>query len=116
MFKTAFKTHTGHYEFLVMPFGLTNAPASFQGWMNSIFKSLLRKCVLVFFDDILIYSTSKADHIQHLTLVFDLMRKHTLYEKDSKYSFFMDKIEYLGHFISAAGVETDPRKIEAIAN
>lgn len=99
-----------------MPFGLTNAPASFQGWMNAIFKPLLRKCVLVFFDDILIYNRSKDEHWQHLTTVFELMRANSLYTKDSKCCFVMDKIEYLGHFISAQGVETDPRKISTVVN
>lgn len=75
VFKTAFKTHTGHFEFLVMPFGLTNAPSSFQKWMNQVFKALLRKCVLIFFDDILVFSKTLEDHWYHLSLVFELMRE-----------------------------------------
>ena len=114
MFKTAFKTHSGHYEFLVMPFGLTNAPTSFQGWMNVILRPMLRRQVLVFFDDILIYSSSKSDHWVHLSQVSELMRQNFLYAKDSKCCFGMDKVEYLRHFISGKGVETDPRKIKAI--
>ncbi|XP_074327832.1 uncharacterized protein LOC141665749 [Apium graveolens] len=114
IFKTTFKTHSGHYEFLMMPFGLTNAPASFQGWMNSIFKPLLRKSVLVFFYDILIYSKSVSAHCHHLSLVFGLMRQHSLFAKESKCCFMMEKIEYLGHFISAMGVETVPRKVESV--
>ena len=114
VFKTAFKTHEGHYEFLVMPFGLTNAPSSFQGWMNAVFKPLLKKCVLVFFDDILVYSRSREDHWQHLSEVFSLMTQHSLYVKESKCSFVTTRVEYLGHFISGKGVETDPKKIVVI--
>lgn len=116
VFKIAFKTHAGHYEFLVMPFGLTNAPASFQGWMNSVFEPLLRKCVLVFFDDILIYSKSLEDHWLHLAQVFELMHQHSLYAKASKCSFVMTKVEYFGHFISEKGVETDPAKIADVSS
>ncbi|XP_021846729.2 uncharacterized protein [Spinacia oleracea] len=97
VYKTAFKTHSGHFEFLVMPFGLTNAPASFQSWMYSVFKPLLRKCVLVFFDDILVYSKTQAEHWRHLKQVFELMRLHKMFAKASKCSFAIDKVEYLGH-------------------
>jgi len=85
--KTAFKTHHDHWEFRVMPFGLTNAPATFQALMNTIFQPLLRKCVLVFVDDILIYSKSLTEHLEHLTHVFNILNQHQLYLKKSKCSF-----------------------------
>lgn len=114
IYKTAFKTHTGHYEFLVMPFGLTNAPATFQNWMNQVFRSLLRKCVLIFFDDILIYSKTLTEHCTHLKSVFHILRQNKMYAKSSKCMFAASEIEYLGHFISEKGIETDPKKIEAV--
>ena len=116
VFKIAFRTHEGHYEFLVMPFGLTNAPSTFQSLMNSIFKQQLRRFVLVFFDDILIYSKRWEDHLSHVKIVLAILKTHTLYAKRSKCYFGVDKVEYLRHFISGQGVSTDPKKIDVMVN
>lgn len=112
--KTAFRTHQGLFEFLVMPFGLTNAPATFQSLMNTTFKALLRKGVLVFFDDILIYSKSMSQHLSDLQQVLDIMRHHKLFAKRTKCVFGGQSVEYLGHVITSLGVSTDPNKIDAI--
>lgn len=113
--KTAFQTHTGHYEFRVMAFGLTGAPGTFQKAMNHTLAPLLRKCALVFFDDILVYSASLEDHIHHLQRVLELLARDQWQVKLSKCSFAKQQVFYLGHVIDAQGVATDPLKIQAIA-
>ena len=98
-------------NFLVMPFGLTNAPSTFQSLMNSIFKKFLRKLVLVFFDDILIYSKTWEEHLQHVDQALQLLEDHQLY---ARCAFGPKEVEYLGHIVSHEGVKVDPNKIMAI--
>jgi hypothetical protein len=113
--KTAFRTRYGHYEFKVMPFGLTNAPAAFMDMMNRICRPYLDKFVIVFIDDILIYSKSKEEHEEHLKILLELLRQQQLYAKFSKCEFWLREVQFLGHIVSAKGIQVDPAKIESIA-
>ncbi|GJV69602.1 retrotransposon protein, putative, ty3-gypsy subclass [Tanacetum coccineum] len=112
--KTAFRTRYGHYEFLVMPFGLTNAPAVFMDLMNRIFHEYLDKFVIVFIDDILVYSKSEQEHERHLRIVLEILRQKKLYAKFSKCEFWLQQVTFLGHIVSADGIIMDPSKVEAI--
>jgi hypothetical protein len=112
--KMAFRTRRGHYEFLVMLFGLTNAPSTFQALMNEIFANILRRYVLVFFDDILIYSKTWEEHRAHLREVLSILQTHNLLERREKCQFGQDSISYLGHIISSQGVAMDSKKMAAM--
>src|SRR4051812_34293964 len=112
--KTAFRTCYGHYQYKVMPFGLTNAPAMFQALVQDVLRPLLDKSVIIYIDDILIFSKTDAEHREHIRQVLALLRQHKLYGKISKCEFFKPSVSYLGHIISNQGIATDPEKIEAI--
>nr|GEX44851.1 reverse transcriptase domain-containing protein [Tanacetum cinerariifolium] len=112
--KTTFRTRYGRYEFQVMPFGLTNAPAVFMDLMNRVCKPYLDKFVIVFTDDILIYSRSNEEHPNHLKIILELLRKDRLYAKFSKYDFWIRTVQFLGHLIDSQGLHVDPAKIEAV--
>ncbi|GJY00360.1 putative reverse transcriptase domain-containing protein [Tanacetum coccineum] len=112
--KTAFRTHYGYYEFQVMPFGLTNAPAVFMDLMNRVSKPYLDIFVIMFIDDILIYSKSRKEHEGHLRLILKLLKEEKLYAKFSKCEFWLSKVQFLGHVIDSEGIHVDPAKIESI--
>jgi hypothetical protein len=114
--KTAFSTRYGLYEYLVMSFGLTNAPAYFMYLMNSVFMPELDKFVVVFIDDILVYSKNEAEHAEHLHIVLQRLHDHRLYAKLSKYEFWLREIKFLGHNISPDGVSVDPEKVQEVIN
>ncbi|WVZ49657.1 hypothetical protein U9M48_000994, partial [Paspalum notatum var. saurae] len=114
--KTAFSTRYGLYEYLVMSFGLTNAPAFFMYLMNSVFMNELNKFVVVFIDDILVYSKNEKEHEEHLRIVLSRLREHKLYAKFSKCAFWLKEVAFLGHILSAKGVAVDPSKVEDVLN
>ncbi|GJU17893.1 putative reverse transcriptase domain-containing protein [Tanacetum coccineum] len=113
---TAFKTRYGHYEFQVMPFGLPNALAVFMDLMNRVCKPYLDKFMIVFIDDILIYSKNKEEHGEHLKIILELLKKEQLYAKFSICDFWLEYVQFLGHVINSEGVHVDPAKIKAIKN
>ncbi|KAL0559551.1 hypothetical protein IC582_004165 [Cucumis melo] len=112
--RTTFRSRYGHYEFIVMSFGLTNAPAVFMDLMNRVFREFLDTFVIVFIDDILIYSKTEAEHEEHLRMVLQTLRDNKLYAKFSKCEFWLKQVSFLGHVVSKAGVSVDPAKIEAV--
>ena len=114
--KMAFRTRYGHYEFLVMSFGLTNAPAAFMDLMNHVFRPYLDRFVIVFIDDILVYSRSELEHERHLGLVLQTLRRHQLYAKFNKCEFWLSRVGFLRHVVSADGIYVGPHKVEAVEN
>jgi len=112
--KTAFVTRYGLYEFTVMSFGLTNAPAYFMYLMNKVFMEYLDKFVVVFIDDILVFSRNEIEHEKHLRLVLQKLREHQLYAKLSKCEFWLKEVSFLGHIISNGGVAVDPKKVQDV--
>ena len=104
------------YEYLVMSFGLTNAPAFFIYLMNSVFMPELDKFVVVFIDDILIYSKNDKEHAQHLRIVLARLREHKLYAKFSKCEFWLDQVQFLGHVLTPDGISVDPSKVQDVLN
>ena len=113
---TAFKSRYSHYEYVVMPFRVMNAPTVFMDYMNKIFRPWLDKFVVVFIDDILIYSKTGEEHADHLRVVLKILRDHQLYGKLSKCEFWLEEVQFLGHVISAKGIVVDPTKIETVLN
>ncbi|KAD2805396.1 hypothetical protein E3N88_38773 [Mikania micrantha] len=113
--KTAFRTRYGHYEFVVMSFGLTNAPAAFMDLMNWVCRPMLGRSVIVFIDDILVYSKNESDHACHLREVLETLRREKLYAKFSKCAFWLQEVQFLGHVVNADGIHVDPSKIQAVA-
>ncbi|GKA31290.1 putative reverse transcriptase domain-containing protein, partial [Tanacetum coccineum] len=114
--KTAFRTRYGHFEFKVMPFGLTNAPAIFMDLVNRVCKSYLDKFVIVFIDDILIYSKSEEDHEVHLKTILNLLKEEKLYAKFSKCEFCLKEVQFLRHMVNWDGIHMDPSKVESVKN
>ena len=109
--KTAFRTRNGHYEFLIMPFSLTNAPTAFTDLMNRVFRPYVDQFVVVFIDEILVYSKDRENHDTHLRVVLETLRKEQLYAKLSNCEFWLNEVSFLGHIVSKEGIRVDPKKI-----
>ena len=114
--KMTFRTRYKHYEFLVMPYRLTNAPTTFMDLMNKVFHPYLDQFVIVFIDDILVYSKSADEHALHLRIVLQTLKDRQLFAKFSKCEFWLNEVIFLGHVVSGDGIFVDPRKVEAIVN
>ena len=112
--KTTFRTRYRHYEFLIMPFGLTNAPTTFMDLMNHVFQPYVDRFVVVFIDDILVYSKDREDHDTHLRVVLETLRKEQLYVKLSKCKFWLREVSFIGHIVSEEGIRVDLKKIQVI--
>ena len=112
--KTAFHTHRGHFEFVVMPFGVSNAPATFQRLMNKVFAKELDAFILVYLDDILVFSQTKEEHLEHIRTALGRLRDAKIYARLHKCEFYKDKVEYLGFDVSACGVQPSPNKVRAV--
>jgi hypothetical protein len=112
--KIAFSTRYGLFEYLVMSFGLTNAPAHFMYLMNLVFMPELDKFIIVFIDDILVYSQNEEEHVEHLRIVLTRLRDHQLYAKFSKCEFWLNKVPFLGHVLSSEGILVDPTKVQEV--
>jgi len=112
--KTAFRTRYGHYEYYVMPFGVTNAPSVFMEYMNPIFHPYLDQFVVVFIDNILVYSKSEEEHVEHLRIVLQVLKEKQLFAKLSKCEFWLGEVSFLGHVILRGGIAVDPSKIDAV--
>jgi len=115
MQKTAFRTRYEHYEYTVMPFGVTNAPGVFMEYMNRIFHTYVDRFVVVFIDDILIYSKSEEEHVEHLRVDLQVLNEKKLYAKLAKCEFWLEEVSFLGHIISSSGIVVDPSKVEAVS-
>ena len=112
--KTTFRTRYGHYEFVVMPFGLTNAPAVFMDLMNRVCRTMLDRLVIVFIDDILVYSKTRDHHEEHLRELLEVLRRERLYAKFSKCEFWLREVQFLGHLVNQDGILVDLAKVEAV--